>query len=44
MAARGDCDLTLDTRHALDHAIEIGRCGIWRELSDKQYQKLQNRS
>lgn len=44
MAARGGCDLTLDTRHALDHGIEIGRGGVWLELSDEQYQKLQNRS
>jgi hypothetical protein len=30
---------TLEERHALDHA-EIGRCGIWLELNEEQYQKL----
>jgi hypothetical protein len=43
MAARGGCDLSLDTRHALDHGIEVGRGGVWLELSDEQYQKLQER-
>jgi hypothetical protein len=43
MAARCGCDLSLDTRHALDHGIEVGRGGVWLELSDEQYQKLQER-
>ena len=31
---------TLEERHALDHAVEIGRGGIWLELNEEQYQKL----
>ena len=41
MAGRGGSDQILDTRHALDHGIEIGRGGVSLELSDEQYQKLQ---
>jgi hypothetical protein len=40
IAERGGCDLSLETRQALDHGIEIGRGGIWLELSQEQYQKL----
>ena len=31
---------TLEEKHAPDHAIEIGRGGIWLELNEEQYQKL----
>ena len=31
---------SLEDRHALDHAIEIGRGGTWLELNEEQYQKL----
>jgi hypothetical protein len=40
LAARGGCDLNLEARQSLDHAIEIGRGGVWLELTDEQYQKL----
>src|SRR5213595_1863206 len=40
MAQRGGAAMSLDVLQALDHGIEIGRGGIWLELSDEQYQKL----
>jgi hypothetical protein len=40
MAERGGCTLNLEARQSLDHGIEIGRGGIWLELSEEQYQKL----
>ena len=40
MAERGGAALNLDTLHALDHAIEIGRGGVWLELTEDQYGKL----
>lgn len=40
IAERGGCNLNLETRQSLDHGIEIGRGGIWLELSEEQYQKL----
>jgi len=40
LAARGGCDLNLEARQSLDHAIDIGRGGVWLELADEQYQKL----
>jgi hypothetical protein len=43
MARRGGAAMSLDVLQALDHGIEIGRGGIWLELSDEQYQKLQVR-
>lgn len=43
MAERGGCNLNLESRQALDHGIEIGRGGVWLELSDEQYQKLLTR-
>ena len=43
MARRGGAAMSLDVLQALDHGIEIGRGGIWLELSDEQYQKLQIR-
>jgi hypothetical protein len=42
MAERGGCNLNLDTRQALDHGIEIGRGGVWLELSEEQYQRLRS--
>jgi hypothetical protein len=32
--------MNLAARQALDQGIEMGRGGIWLELSDDQYQKL----
>ena len=43
IARRGGAAMSLDVLQALDHGIEIGRGGIWLELSDEQYQKLQIR-
>jgi len=43
MAQRGGAAMSLDVLQALDHGIEIGRGGIWLELSDEQYQKLRVR-
>ncbi len=40
MAERGGAAMNLDTLHALDHAIEIGRGGVWLELTEDQYGKL----
>ena len=40
MAKRGGATMTLDAIQALDHGIEIGRGGIWLELSEEQYRKL----
>ena len=42
MAKRGGATMNLDTLHALDHAIEIGRGGVWLELTEEQYRKLEN--
>jgi hypothetical protein len=40
MAERGKADLNLESRAAIQHGIEIGRGGIWLELSDEQYSRL----
>lgn len=40
IARRGGANLNLETLQAFDHGIEIGRGGIWLELSDEQYRKL----
>ena len=37
MARRGGAGMSLDVLQALDHGIEIGRGGIWLELTDEQY-------
>jgi hypothetical protein len=41
IAERGGYVLNLEGRQALQQAIEKGRGGIWLELSDDQYRKLQ---
>jgi hypothetical protein len=43
IAERGGCNMVLESRQALDHGIEIGRGGVWLELSEEQYQKLKAR-
>jgi hypothetical protein len=43
IAERGGCNMILESRQALDHGIEIGRGGVWLELSEEQYQKLKAR-
>jgi hypothetical protein len=40
LAERGGCNLNLEGRQALQHGIEIGRGGIWLELTEEQYRKL----
>ena len=43
LAQRGNYSMNTEGRHALDHAIEMGRGGIWLELTDEQYAKLKKR-
>ena len=43
IAERGGCNMNLESRQSLDHGIEIGRGGVWLELSEEQYQKLRQR-
>jgi len=40
LAERCHAFSTLETRQAVDHAIALGRGGIWLELTAEQYQKL----
>jgi hypothetical protein len=40
IAERGVCNLNLEARQSLDHGIEIGRGGVWLELSEEQYRTL----
>lgn len=40
IAERGGYRLNLEGRQALQHAIEMGRGGIWLELTEEQYRKL----
>ena len=42
LAERGNYSMNFEGRHAIDHAIEMGRGGIWLELTDEQYQKLKS--
>jgi hypothetical protein len=43
MAKRGGSNLNLETRQALDHGIEIGRGGVWLDLTEDQYARLRRR-
>ena len=43
LAQRGNYSMNTEGRHALDHAIEIGRGGIWLELTHEQYAKVKKR-
>ena len=40
IARRGGAEMSLDSIHALDHGIEIGRGGTWLELTEEQYRRL----
>lgn len=40
IAEHGGYVLNLEGRQALQHAIEMGRGGIWLELTEEQYRKL----
>ena len=43
LAERGGSNLNLEGRQELDHGIEIGRGGLWLDLSEEQYAKLKKR-
>jgi hypothetical protein len=43
IAERGGCNMNLEARQSLDHGIEIGRGGIWLEISEEQYRRLTQR-
>ena len=40
IARRGGASLNLESRQALEHAIENGRGGIYLQLTEEQYRKL----
>jgi hypothetical protein len=40
IAERGGALRNLETRQAIEHGIEIGRGGVWLELTQDQYEKL----
>jgi hypothetical protein len=40
LAERGGYNAGLEGRHALEHAIETGRGGVWLALTEAQYRKL----
>ncbi len=42
LAEHGGAFSTLETRQSIDHAITLGRGGIWLELTEEQYRKLQS--
>ncbi len=43
LAERGGYNLNLEGRQAIQHGIDIGRGGIWLELTEEQYAKLRRR-
>lgn len=44
IAERGGAKMDLEARQALRRAIDMGRGGIWLELTEEQYRKLKPRS
>jgi hypothetical protein len=42
LAERGGYGKSLEDRQLLEHAIEMGRGGIWLELTEEQYRKLKH--
>jgi hypothetical protein len=40
LAERGGAKFNLEQEQALSHAIEIGRGGVWLNLTDEQYRRL----
>lgn len=40
MARRGGARLDLEAEQAIRHGLEIGRGGVWLNLTEDQYQKL----
>ncbi|UWZ85166.1 hypothetical protein [Occallatibacter riparius] len=43
IAERGGFNMNLEARQSLDHGIEIGRGGMWLDLSEEQYRRLKHR-
>jgi hypothetical protein len=43
LARRGEAWGTLEVRQMLDHAIEMGRGGVWLRLTPEQYARLKRR-
>ena len=43
LAERGNADLNLESRAAIQHGIRIGRGGFYLNLTDEQYAKLTRR-
>jgi hypothetical protein len=43
MAERGGYCMNLEGRQAIERAVEIGRGGIWLELTEEQYRNLTKR-
>ena len=41
LAERGNADLNLESRAAIQHGIAIGRGGFYLNLTDEQYRRLQ---
>jgi hypothetical protein len=40
LARRGGCHMNLEVLQAFEHALSIGRGGVWLTLTDEQYRKL----
>ena len=40
LAERGNADLNLESRAAIQHGISIGRGGFYLNLNDEQYRRL----
>jgi hypothetical protein len=40
LARRGGAVMNLETEQAIRHGIEIGRGGVWLNLTEEQYRKL----
>jgi len=43
MARRGGSHLNLEQEQALHHAFEIGRGGVWLNLTEEQYDRLKSK-
>lgn len=43
MARKGGASMNLESHQALEHGIEMGRGGVWLELTEEQYGKLKKR-
>jgi hypothetical protein len=43
MARKGGASMNLESHQALEHGIEMGRGGVWLELTEEQYGRLNER-